>query len=166
MCLLLNTVNEDDFPDTLTKSFIDPWRLLHQKLTGYQSLIEEVVDTESVIRRAGTGYSPENKLWNEKWLKIRPSINSDLQKLDKELLATRTAIKEEVQRIVRSANVDSKYIHLEHSSTHGIHLRVTKKDQASILGKLKSESVTVLAVVKAGALFRTQKVKTIRPTYA
>jgi hypothetical protein len=80
--------------------------------------------------------------------------------LFRQLAACRESIQIESKRIASATGLEQKAVHLERSSVHGLHIRVTKKDSANALKKLSAagEHVSTLSVQKAGTLFVTTKV--------
>jgi len=142
---------------------LDQWKACACKLLDYSKLIEEIIDLNALLKKSSPSLpTAVTKIWPDKWLKVRSSLLSELLTCDAEMVSTRGSIVDENLRVAQIASVDSKVIHLESNSTHGIHFRVTKRDSKTILSKLKSESVSILSTQKAGSLFRTAKVIALR----
>ena len=64
--------------------------------------------------------------------------------------------------------LEERSTHLEQSSVHGLHLRVTKKDSPALkkLSVAASNSVHILSTLKAGVLFRTPTLEALAKVHA
>ncbi len=151
--------------------------------------IESLIDIDAIVQKSNSNSSTDNNEvralnWSadQKWLRIRPSFDPNLQHLFEKLSTTRAAIADDWKRCSallggsdeqtnsKSAKgksaVKSPILHLETSPIHGIHYRLTKKDATKGLGAIggakagskSTGSVIVLANLKAGVIFRSTQV--------
>ncbi len=150
---------------------------LLKTFADFESMIEEMVDLPHLStdgRRARVHGEEEEQLlsngaidrfqllWEDRRIRVRPSFDPDLQSAHAAVITAERLIMGEWNKLLYLLGaVDFKTLHLEKSSTHGVHLRVTKRESARILKKLvdNDEKCTTIANQKSGVLFVTEKVR-------
>ncbi|KAJ1414120.1 muts domain V-domain-containing protein [Ochromonadaceae sp. CCMP2298] len=155
-----------DPPDVATApgvmGFVQMAEELQQSSVGFDNfiaLVEEVVD----VSRMAAGRGGEGALWNDRWLRVRPDFDPELQRLHAALDVLQTSMGAELRRVVGAAKADAKTVLVENSDVHGPHFRVTKKQSTKVLKALQGAKVgvTVLSTQKAGTLFVTEPMRSL-----
>ena len=86
---------------------------------------------------------------------MKPNFTPEMERINAKLTQTLAKMEIEAERVCKETGLAPKSVHLEFSSVHGTHLRVTKKDAAKILKKLANEGARIISQQKSGALFVT-----------
>jgi len=158
-----------------------------QQLSRFQALVEEVVDTEPPAGYKTSGFSDRHGKFLY-WLarstqggakRVRPEFSPQLTRSHENLQALRSSMTEEADACEASlgaagssaakkptkgakaaSRVDQTFF-LEHSTVHGVHLRVTKRNSSSALAVLRNRGydVRILSTQNAGVLFVTPRLE-------
>lgn len=103
----------------------------------------------------------------DKYYRVKPTFSQKLSQLYSSLQAIEDAIFDCYGNLLKKVGCVSKYLHLEDSSTHGWHFRVTKRNSLKTLSALDAQNIIyeVLSQQKSGTLFISTEVSIVDYNY-
>lgn len=129
--------------------------------------------TQGGDKRVRPGFSPALTRTHENLLALRGSMVEEADACEEiACLGTSTSSgsgsAKKTSKGAKAASRSDQAVFLEHSSVHGAHLRVTKRNSASVLAALRSRgyNVRVLSTQNAGVLFVTTSMEKYWVQYA
>ena len=139
---------------------LDPLRSRVDASVNFQALVEELVDPAALTARSATGLP---RCFRKRAVQVRASFTPELTQLKGRIEELEGALLSERDKTTKALKLDAKNVHLERSASHGLHLRVTKKDAAKVS---KLAGTTLLSAQKSGSLFTTAQFATYARAYA
>jgi hypothetical protein len=104
-------------------------------------------------------------LQHTEYYRIRADFHDDLSSLHAKMVEIEQKILHEYEALLAALSLARKELHLEYSSVHSIHLRVTKRLSTKVTNILNENKISfvVLTHHKAGMLFVTNTVRALAP---
>ena len=155
---LVESTQDPSVKESISGLLVMPLEAQITAAAKYKAIVEELVDPVALsaqLMPAGV-----LRCFRKRRICVRPSFTPQLAQLHCSIEELERALMAERDRVAKVLKLDTKKdkgVYLEESATHGLHLRVTKKDQAKLKQLKASCTCSVLSAQKTGTLFVTSQ---------